>query len=338
MRTLFAAPLFAAAVVSGPAAAAPDYGHVVSDVVEQHAKPAYGRLVTSTSALAKTLADTCGKTEGAAAGRAAYHKAMDDWETIQHIRSGPAAEANRHARMMFWPDERAIVTRQMNRFLANGTEQDLKDLSGGSVALQGFPALERIIYGKAPLATEPAKGLSLSHCSVAVAIGHNIAATAKEMQAAASAPDPFGTDTKEAARMLFGDLVTALQVTYQLKLRAPAGEEGKTRARLAESWRSKRSLLNVKQNLTAMKDFYARIYGPGGEDDPAHQLILSQFDVAVDTAERLGKSVESALGQKNGRLQIRALAATIDDIKNLIAEKLTEHLDVNLGFNALDGD
>lgn len=214
----------------------------------------------------------------------------------------------------------------------------MDSIGDGSVALQGFPALERLIYNKTPISNEPVKGETVSRCAAAIAIGHNIANLAASLEKDISAPNPFGADVKEATKTLFGDLVTSLQVVYQLKLRAPAGEEGKLKPRLAENWRSKRALLNVQQNLAAMKAFYLALYGPGGEEDPEHQLIINQFDAALTTAKGLGKSVAAVLTQEHGRLQVRALSSTIDDTKNLIAEKLTEHLNVNLGFNALDGD
>lgn len=338
MRVLFAATLFTVSVAAGQAAAAPDYAETVSRIVETHAKPAYQHLAASTAELAETLAETCGKTGSGAAGRDAFNKAIDDWQAIQHIRSGPAAASDRHAKIMFWPDERAVGSRQLSRFLASATPEALDGIGNGSVALQGFPALERLIYSKTPLSNDPKKGETVSRCAAAIAISRNIAGLAAGLAKDISAPNPFGADAKEATKTLFGDLVTSLQVVYQLKLRAPAGEVGKLRPRLAENWRSKRALLNVQQNLAAMKELYVGLYGPGGDDDPEHRLILNQFDAALTTAQGLGKSVATVLTQDHGRLQIRALSSTIDDTKNLIAEELTEHLNVNLGFNALDGD
>lgn len=337
MNKLAAALLIALPFLPTTVAADTDYAAAVTRIVETHAKPAYQRLAASAAKLADILAGSCGEPNGDAAGRTAFHEAVDAWQAIQHIRGGPAADADRHSRIMFWPDERAVGSRQLNRFLASA-DSTLKDISGGSVALQGFPALERLIYGKTPLGNEPLKGETLGRCAVATAIGRNIAAVAKELEDAINTPQPFGVDPKTAVKTLFSDLVTSLQVVYQLKLRAPAGEEGKTKPRLAENWRSSRALRNVQLNLVAMKEFYAGLYGPGGGDDPQHRLILDQFDVALNTAQGLGKSVGTVLKQENGRLQIRALASTVDDIRGLIAVKLTERLDVNLGFNALDGD
>jgi len=118
MRPLFVATLISVSVLAGPATAAPDYTATVTRIVDTHAKPAYQHLAASTADLAKTLAETCGKAGSGAAARDAFNKAVDNWQAIQHIRSGPASASDRHARIMFWPDERAIGSRQLSRFLA----------------------------------------------------------------------------------------------------------------------------------------------------------------------------------------------------------------------------
>lgn len=338
MKKLAIAILLGTAAWTSPAAAQPDYAATLSRVVNDHAAPAYRRLAAATSDLASTLAGNCGKPEGAAADRAAYEKALDAWQLAQHLRSGPAAKEDRHARLEFWPDDRSIGGRHLSRLVATGTEKDIANIADASVAVQGFPALERLLWDKEPPTHDVRDGETLARCDVAIAIAENMATISKELVDGVAAPNAFGTDAKEAARGFFGDLVTSLQVAYQLKLRAPAAQEGKSRPRLAENWRSERALKNVHLNITGMKGLYAAIYGPG-TDDPEHELILNQFDFAGQTAERLGESLSQVLAQeKGGWIQIRALASTLDDLKGLIAIKLTDHLDVNLGFNSLDGD
>lgn len=338
MRNLALAILLgAAALTPDRAVAQPDHAKTLERAITEHAVPAYRHLAAATADLAETLAGTCGKPDGAAAQHAAFNKAIDAWEAAQHLRSGPVARQDRHARMEFWPDDRGTGGRHLSRLIATGSAKDLDDIAGASVAVQGFPALERLLYGKTPLSTTPEDGTTLSGCAVADAIAGNMAAIAKELVDGVAAKDAFGTDPKEAVRGLFGDLITSLQVVYQLKLRAPAAEEGKSKPRLAENWRSARALKNVRLNAAAMKALYAALYGPN-DGDPEHELILGQFDVAEKEAARLGDSLTEVLAAKDGWIQVRALASTLDDLKNLIAMKLTEHLDVSLGFNSLDGD
>lgn len=327
-----------AALTPLPALAAPDYAAIVKHIVDDQAVPGYRHLAAATARLADTLAGNCGKADGAAADKQAWHDAADAWQSVQHFRSGPIAKDDRHARLEFWPDDRGIGGRHLAKLIATGTEKDLTGIAGASVAVQGFPALERLLFADTPPALAPASGEKLGTCAVAIAIAGNMAAIAKDLAAEIVLPDPFGADPKEAVRTLFGDLVTSLQVGYQLKLRAPAGDEGKPKTRLAENWRSERSLKNVQLNTIAMKTFYAGIYGPGGTGDQEHEFILDQYDVALKTAQGLGDSVVKVMQRDDGRIQLRALAATLDELKVLGAIKLTEHLDVNLGFNSLDGD
>src|SRR3546814_4200550 len=71
----------------------------------------------------------------------------------EFLRFGPLVAANRYERIYFWPDPRGITLRQVQGLLgqADGSMPDAAGLATQSVALQGLPALEYVLYGKAGL-------------------------------------------------------------------------------------------------------------------------------------------------------------------------------------------
>src|SRR3546814_4643308 len=130
-------------------AAAPDYQAVNTALVEDYVIPLYAAFAQATAALEGALAAACedGRPTPEEAG-AAYHNAMDAWTAVQHLRFGPSLLFLRYDRIEFWPDKRGVVRRHLSQLLS---EQDAEALqprtfANGSVAVQGFPALERLLF------------------------------------------------------------------------------------------------------------------------------------------------------------------------------------------------
>src|SRR3546814_3114375 len=71
---------------------------------------------------------------------------MDAWMAVQHLRFGPSLLFLRVDRVEFWPDKRGTVGRHLAQLLSDHDLQPLapRVFANGSVAVQGFPALERL--------------------------------------------------------------------------------------------------------------------------------------------------------------------------------------------------
>ena len=82
--------------------------------------------------------------------RSKFHYALNAWMKIQHIRFGPIQDFNAHSRIQFWPDKHAVSIRQLNKIIKqkNLESLDPNNFTFKSVAIQGFPTLETILYTK----------------------------------------------------------------------------------------------------------------------------------------------------------------------------------------------
>jgi len=267
--------------------------------------------------------------------RTAFHDAMDAWQMAQHIRHGAVALDDRHARLQFWPDKRGITERHMRKLLADPVPADfMDDLPRASVAIQGFPALERLLFGDAPLSQHIQPGEKAVRCTVAVAIAHNIAEIAAALKLESAT---LPADAKNDIRDTVNDLVTGLEFVQSLKLKLPAGKE-RPRPRLLENWRSVRSLKNVEINIRALRNLYEVLAVTIPDEDRQHSLIRNQFDAAEDAVRAMGENGKELLDVELGPVRFRALAGTLETIRDLVAEMLPGRLGVDLGFNSLDGD
>lgn len=326
------------------AATAIDYGAINAAIVKDHLLPRYHAFTEKTAALADATGNLC---PGVApttldAARDAFHGALDAWQEVEHLRQGPAAMADTHIRVKFWPDRKSLVDKHLARLMANKNGDILKPDSFAhvSVAVQGFPALERLLFAKDAQSTLKSGDGPITPCAVARAIAVNLHAIATDLEARWTKDPTASRPAKRVTTDLFNDLATGLGAVAELKLGAPLGSDGKTRPRRAENWLSGRALRNVAHNLVALEDLYdglATAKGAhigNGEDD----LIRHQFAYLIKFTRDLGPSIAAVLKTEKGPLRIKVLKSDIQDLHELVVINVSEAFDLVLGFNSLDGD
>ena len=93
-------------------------------------------------------ADSMNAVEAARQAELDFRALVLAWSRIEFLRFGPLVEENRYERISFWPDPRNVMLRQIPAVLARYSGGESVDLSAQSVAVQGLPALEYLLYGK----------------------------------------------------------------------------------------------------------------------------------------------------------------------------------------------
>lgn len=337
-------------------AAAQDYGRLNQALVEGRVIPAYAAFAEAAAALREETATACGSADPQrlARLREAYHRAADGWQRVQHFRFGPAESFLRARRISFWPDPRNRVGAQLRELLESEDAAAVtpQAFAAGSVAVQGLPALELVLFGEG--------GEGPFACRLTVAIGDNLAALAAEIlagwrdgpqayrRAVATAGEegsPYA-EPRQATLELFKSLHLAVELVAEHKLARPLGASVReARPQLAESRTSGRSLRNMVLNLEAARDLYDGGEGWGfddalraaGEAETA-ALFDRAFAQTLATARSLGTPFEAALTDPEARPVLERLATETAALQALLARRLSSALDLPLGFNALDGD
>ncbi len=141
--------------------------------------------------------------------------------------------------------------------------------------MQGFPALELLLYGEGAAAKLQGPGADADYrCAMIKAITDNLQTMARELRDEwTGGDDPYAklVDRADDVRFrrpsdvtieLFKSLYTAIELVADHKLARPLGASPQAaRPRLAESWRSKRSLANIRRNLAAAEAMYEGEHG-----------------------------------------------------------------------------
>jgi predicted lipoprotein len=162
-----------------------DHAGIAKASLEQYIRPGYAQFAGSMDALKQSVAALCGKRSPAALKdtQDAFAVTVEAWSVVEPIRFGPVAQEHRFERIFYWPDPKGLGTRQIREVLAKQdksvTEQT--GLVGKSVALQGLPALEYLLYGDGAATLEKGGAEGTFRCSFAEAAAGNLASIGKEI-------------------------------------------------------------------------------------------------------------------------------------------------------------
>ncbi|GGO81469.1 hypothetical protein GCM10011348_20580 [Marinobacterium nitratireducens] len=334
--------------VNAAASVDPERERVLStDLARQLIQPAYQRFSGDSETLAANLNAYCSGGDASTLDgvRDAYRRTLHDWMFLQPINWGPAAEQNRHPALYYWPDKKDIGSRQLRALIADADPATLEPayFADASIAVSGLSALERLLFDDTP----PAPGSY--RCDLAAAIAgnsHRIAAELAALWPAFADQWRLALDPRGGIKLMIKSMDEIAQIISQQKIGMPLGSDiDHARDRRAESWRSARSLDNIRANL----DFIATLlHGNDGqpgllsliaEQDGDLALILeTQLQTTREMLASIEQPLESAIAEPSARNRLIMLQANTDTLQTLLAGDVSAALGISLGFNSRDGD
>ena len=363
---LLAVPLACGCGVGASASAAAaeaDFARVNESLALGHAAERYRRLSGAAADFGAAARASCDappprELDGAAA---AWRAAMDAWMSVEHVHHGPIELHMRRFRLHFWPDRRGRGGRQIQALLSgpDAARASPETLRSASVAVQGFPAAERLLFDARLRANLESGAEGDSACRLLVAVAGNLAdmsarlssewsaegaAFPREIREAGSESSRFASHRDATAEFVRG-AHAALQVMAEMKVDRVMGKSPESaRPRRAESWRAGRSLRNVVLNLEAIQAMYEGENGPGLRRllDPSHAdlagLLSRAFRRTLETARSIPPPLSRAVVDPAAREGLARLSAQLRGLVALVGGKAAPALGAPLGFNALDGD
>lgn len=315
---------------------------LVETILVQTILPDHAALVGATDRQRQAMRRFCAARD--AETLAAAHGAFDDLVTafsrIELYRFGPGQEDNRLARLNFWPDRRRLGMRQVQRILAeqDPSATDPATLRDKSVALQGLPALERILF-------VTWDGVDQDFmCRYGLAIAEASHTTAIALQDAWQGPqayllrhpgpdNPLYRDPGEALKSLLRAATEQLVIVEQQKLGRVLGDDPASANPLAAPFRlSGMTLQAVAANIAASRAVLAH----PDLDNLFRELDfeLSQAQVAITKALKRPGGIADPVTYYLLQYARIPLQAAVD----LHDTRLLPALGLVRGFNALDGD
>lgn len=365
--TLAAASLVMAATLSDTRADVEippaEYARVNADLLEHHVLPRYEHLADAASAFAASAAAFCTGGQGVdlSTVRERYHDIMDAWMAVQHIDFGPVELLMRSFRLYFWPGSRGKVADALHSLTSEGLDEALskEKFSAASVAVQGLPAAEYLLYEAFDAKTAEAAGTP--QCATLTAIGNNLESMAAGIVADwrggnmgfANAflnpgADNIHYDSHRSATLeLFKSLHGGLETVADVRLGPAAGESVDTaRPALAESRASDRALRNIVIILEALEALYLGDGGAGlsemvvnhGGDDKLDPLMRKAFRLTTESARAVEPPLEEAVADAGRRPAVDTLLTRVRALAQITGERVAPALGVAVGFNARDGD
>jgi uncharacterized protein len=360
-RGSFATILSAAIVCAGafPARAETDHAAIARAALTEVIRPGYAAFAEETAALSDKVDALCQAPSAASleAARKAFASTVAAWSKVEILRFGPILDDHRYDRVFFWPDAKGLADRQIRDTLAKRDESVTKPeaLSGKSVALQGLPALEYLLYGDGAETLAAPSEQGEFRCAFARAAATNSAAIAKSVAEAWRenspseksflAPGPDATPyhaPKEVSLELFKSFTTGIELVRDQKLGKPLGPSlEEARPKLAAFWRSGQSLANAAGNLEGVRALFTK----GGlaqvvaDDSPGvEKSVLFDLGHAIEVLKGIGKPMAEVVRDADLRGKIEALRVSLKSAGKTASDAIARGAGLTFGFNALDGD
>ena len=336
-----------------------DHAGIAKASLEQYIRPGYAQFAQSTDALKQSVAALCRKPSAAALKdtQDAFAATVEAWSVVEPIRFGPAAQEHRFERIFYWPDPKGLGTRQIREVLAKQdksvTEQT--GLVGKSVALQGLPALEYLLYGDGAATLEKDGAEGTFRCSFAEAVAGNLAGIGKEIVDGWQDGAPYSKSyldpgpanpayhtAKEVTLELFKTFTAGIEWVRDQKLAKTLGPKPEqARPQLAPFWRSGQSFANMAGNLAGVRDLFVK----GGFAQVVHQesagvedSVVFDLNHAIEVLRGIDKPIAEAVRNEDLRGKLEALRISLKAAATTAGDMISRGAGLTFGFNAMDGD
>ena len=323
-------------------------------IANQVILPTYTRWVEADRQLAISALAFCAGNADLSTARADFLHAQKAWAALQPLLIGPLAEGNRAWSVQFWPDKKNLVGRQVEALVSAGQPIDAQSLAHASAVIQGLSAYEYILFDSKPELADATR--KASYCPLLVAIGERQKHLAEEILAGwtgtdgvlaqmSTFPNQRYADSHEAIAEVLRVQVTALD-TLKKKLGTPMGRQSKGVAQpyQAEAWRSQSSLKSLQASLSAAQSVWLGVDGKGlrgllpADQGALAEKIDSAYIGALQALNANSRSLTALLEDPTGKPVLDDLYARLDAVHRLHQNELAKALNIQLGFNANDGD
>ncbi|MCL6269698.1 imelysin family protein [Sansalvadorimonas sp. 2012CJ34-2] len=321
------------------------------------------KLAQSTTALAQALYGNLseslgvmlGKTESYCRSSAKASKKdlqeqwkiiMLQWQAASVINFGPITVGSMSWKFQFWPDRRNLVKTKVDEALQEDSELDLTGIGNTNVAARGMGAAEYLLFEYPGLIPN---SIQCKYLQVVVAdMKRNSVRLSRDWQDgekrypvelitfARTQPEGY-IDVKPVSSLLINSLYVELEQVYR-KLSLPLGEgEKKGNRYMAESWRSKMSLLNLVSSLTSAKNLFLagdgyglddRLEGYGDEGKKLVSSVMESFACIEAGLKRFQKPLSSSVEHTEDRVKVRDLVEEVKQLQRLFGYDIPRLLEI----------
>lgn len=330
---------------------------VLSAAVNGVIRPAIAEFKGRASGLEVAMGALCAVPSEDAMGIAVQQFALAAaaYGRIEFIRIGPLMEDNRADRLLFWPDRRGIGLRQVQAILAD-QDPEAKGLAGlrqKSVAVQGFGALEYVLFGTGAEELQGSGGAF--RCRYGEAIAANISGIAEQLAQGWYQYDGVAShltlpradyadyrSETEALEALVGLAAHGLEGVRDTRINPLIAADGDAAApKQALFWRSGLTMAMIRANLEGIERLVAvsgMARAVGEKDAGLDGSIGFEFRNAYRATNLVTSPVEQAVADEKQAHALDYLLIVVNSLHAMLGEQLPAALALSVGFSSLDGD
>lgn len=274
---------------------------------------------------------------------------------IEFIRFGPIREENRLERILFFPDPRGVTRRQIEQLLAEEADNALRaeTLAQKSVAVQGLPALEFVLFGEG---SETLTGADATYrCAYGKAITQNLKDMAEAIDAAwaddsgiyqrltePGADDPAYRDASDSLGEIVAVFTDGLEIIRDQRIQPALDEDGAPiKNHLFLFNRSSSALTALEADFAGLKTLFdAADFGELLSDDQAYleDSIGLEFDQIGSTLAGIKAPLADAAAGEESRGKLDYVMIAAGSLRSQFENQLAGSLGLSTGFSSLDGD
>jgi len=327
---------------------------IIADAADRSIMPGYFDLRAETTRLSEDLDAFCKapSEDGLTDVRDQFARAVNAWSRAELVRFGPVMDKNRMERILYWPDRKSIGLKQVQELLAtkDPTATNVGTLVQKSVAMQGFGALEFVLFGTGAEALLPGDAY---RCAYGKAIAANLRARATEIEQGwmhsfldqwqqPGANNQRYRSVDESLLEVFNTLIHGLEMVRDVRINGFLGDEAKDdKPRQAIWWRSGHTVDSLMRNLDSLHRLFtdagiARLL-PDGSKWIA-QSVEFEFGNADRALRELRGPIDDILKDPDKRAKLAYVRIVTSSLSELIGTRLTSELGLTAGFSSLDGD
>ncbi len=350
IATLLATPAFADA---NDAEVRTVMGKAVDDVF----RPGYAAFAASARDMSTAMENLCQSPAETKLdeARTTFGVLIDTWSKIEVLQDGPVIRENRLERILFYPDRKGLALRQIQDLLADEDDAAISPeaMPQKSVAVQGIPALEFVLFGAG--AEAMATTNNTYRCRVGTAISNNLGLLADQLVALWDAPNGIAKDWKEpgpdntiyrtsdeAMTGLLGVLVHGVEQVLKHRIAYFYAEDGDiVKPKKAIYRRSGNTFRSIKANLEGLQAIWRGSDMQGiikGDASAITTDINFDFKSAIATAQALDLPIADVLKNEKLLSKLAFLELTLEDLETRLNDDYGRAIGLAAGFSFSDGD
>jgi uncharacterized protein len=357
MRLLCAVLLIVLAVPAAAQSAIPSE-LIIEGAIEDYIRPSFQEFAQEAKSLQINVEALCAAPSSSAltTARNQFKSAVVAFSRIEFVRLGPLGRGDRLERLLFWPDRKGIALRQVQGALAEAdpTAAKAETLKDKSVAMQGFGALEFLLFGTASDDLAAASGYRCDYAQAIATLVENLAATinaewqdsspdgvVRHMLSPRSTFDDYRSE-REVLERLAATMIHATEMIRDQRLTpilSPA--TGSPKPRSALFWRSNMTAASLAANFDGIHDFFVAARYPeamGFRNSWVANGATFEFENAARAIAAILDPIEKAVTDPVQLDALKYLSIITGSLDHLLGENLAAALDLSVGFSALDGD